>query len=177
VDGNGTKLWDERLVSALRAAYRLPWEGIHGWPHWLRVRENGLLLAAMNGADLKVVEMFALLHDVERRNEALDPGHGERAAMLLGMLPAELLPLDWFQVQQLEFACAHHTDGLLEADVTIQTCWDADRLDLGRVGIRPDPTLLCTEAARRPDILDWAWRRSIGEESVGTGVGNGAEHG
>ena len=42
----------------------------------------------------------------------------------------------------------HHSDGRVDADVTVQTCWDADRLDLGRVGKRPDPRLLCTPAAR-----------------------------
>ena len=26
-----------------------------------------------------------------------------------------------------------------EADITIQTCWDSDRLDLGRVGMMPEP--------------------------------------
>jgi uncharacterized protein len=40
--------------------------------------------------------------------------------------------------------------------VTIQTCWDADRLDLGRVGVTPHPSRLCTEVARRPEILEWA---------------------
>ena len=39
---------------------------------------------------------------------------------------------------------------------TIQTCWDADRLDLGRVGITPDPSWLCTEAAKRPEVIAWA---------------------
>jgi uncharacterized protein len=28
-------------------------------------------------------------------------------------------------------ACDLHTDGLTDGDVTIQACWDADRLDLG----------------------------------------------
>ena len=53
-------------------------------------------------------------------------------------------------------ACARHTDGLTDGDVTIQTCWDADRLDLGRVGKTPNPRRLCTAAAIRPDILKWA---------------------
>jgi uncharacterized protein len=64
------------------------------------------------------------------------------------------------QLELLAFACAHHTDGLTEADVTVQTCWDADRLDLGRVGIVPNPEQLCTPAARVPAIRDWAWKRS-----------------
>jgi uncharacterized protein len=42
------------------------------------------------------------------------------------------------------------------------TCWDADRLDLGRVGIRPDPARLCNEAARHPKLLSEAYERSVG---------------
>jgi uncharacterized protein len=48
----------------------------------------------------------------------------------------------------------------MAADITIQTCWDADRLDLGRVGIVPDPARLCTVAARDPDLIRWAIERS-----------------
>ncbi|WP_165229984.1 hypothetical protein [Aquisphaera insulae] len=39
---------------------------------------------------------------------------------------------------------------------TIRICWDSDRLDLGPVGIEPDPEWLGTEAARDPEILKWA---------------------
>ncbi len=176
MDGNGAKPWDERLVAVLRAGYRLRWEGIHGWPHWVRVRENGHRLAVVTGADLEVVEVFALLHDIARRNDGWDPGHGARAAALIGTLPEGLLRLDRSQLEQLTFACSYHTEGLLDADVTIQTCWDADRLDLGRVGIEPDPARLCTEAARRPEILEWAWQRSIGDESSTAQTRNGASH-
>lgn len=41
-------------------------------------------------------------------------------------------------------------------DITIQTCWDSDRLDLGRVGVTPHPSRLCTEAAKTQDVLAWA---------------------
>jgi uncharacterized protein len=41
----------------------------------------------------------------------------------------------------------------------MQVCWDADRLDLGRVGIIPKPDRLCTNAAR--DILEWSHERAI----------------
>jgi uncharacterized protein len=176
VDRNGARPWDERLVAALRPSYRLRWEGIHGWPHWVRVRENGARLAAVTGADLEVVEAFALLHDIARRNDAWDPGHGARAAELVLALTGGLLRLHRLQLEQLTYACAHHTEGLVDADVTIQTCWDADRLDLGRVGIEPDPALLCTEAARRPEMLEWAWQRSIGEESSAAQTRIGATH-
>jgi uncharacterized protein len=57
-------------------------------------------------------------------------------------------------------ACARHTDGRLAGDVTVQTCWDSDRLDLMRVGIRTDPLRLCTAAARGPALLAWASARA-----------------
>jgi hypothetical protein len=41
----------------------------------------------------------------------------------------------------------HHSNGAVDADPTIQTCWDADRLDLGRVGIKPPARYLSLEAA------------------------------
>jgi uncharacterized protein len=155
----------DTLLSAIRAEYALSWTGIHGISHWTRVRENGLRLAALTGAQIEVVECFAYLHDSKRINDGGDPGHGSRGAALARRLHATqpynaVLELTDEQIELLAYACAHHTDGLLEANVTVQTCWDADRLDLGRVGIRPNPELLCTPAARDPAILNWAWERS-----------------
>ena len=53
-------------------------------------------------------------------------------------------------------ACETHTSEKDSDNVTIQTCWDSDRLDLGRVGITPHPSRLCTPAARRPETIKWA---------------------
>jgi len=35
----------------------------------------------MEKANLRVVELFCLLHDTQRRNERRDPSHGRRAAL------------------------------------------------------------------------------------------------
>jgi len=145
------------LIETILADYALPRLGVHGLAHWARVYENGRRLAALTGADLQVVTLFAVLHDCRRRNEARDPGHGARAAQALRGFPLDLDPR---RLDLLSEACAHHTDGLIEADVTIQTCWDADRLDLGRVGITPDPRRLCTDAARDPAVIAWATQRA-----------------
>ena len=53
-------------------------------------------------------------------------------------------------------ACTDHTKGQTAADITIQTCWDADGLDLARVGIVSESARLCTIAARDPDLIRWA---------------------
>ncbi|MBN1138700.1 MAG: hypothetical protein JXM73_19090, partial [Anaerolineae bacterium] len=86
--------------------------------------------------------------------------HGRRAADLVRSLNDRLLGLADEGLDSLAYACAYHSDGLVEANVTVQTCWDADRLDLGRIGIRPDPCHLCTPAAQDPAMIEWAWRRS-----------------
>ena len=41
-------------------------------------------------------------------------------------------------------------------NITIQTCWDSDRLDLGRIGIMPHASRLSTEVAKKPETIKWA---------------------
>ena len=59
---------------------------IHGLAHWDRVMENAFMIGEDNGADLKIVEYFAYLHDCCRENEWEDPQHGPRAASFAGEL-------------------------------------------------------------------------------------------
>lgn len=148
------------LLAVIRDQYVLEWHGIHGIRHWERVLENGLRLAPSTGADPVVVECFAALHDACRWNDQRDPGHGERAAALVRTLDPSLLPLSPGQRTLLEEACRFHTTGTETRDPTLATCWDADRLDLLRVGIRPDPRYLLTAAARDPETLARAMERS-----------------
>lgn len=146
------------LFRLLRAQFRLDWQGIHGVPHWTRVRHNGLLLAQETGADVVVVELFALLHDCQRDDDDEDPAHGPRAAEFALTLQGRHFQLADDQLERLYVAIAQHSDGLLHADPTIQTCWDADRLDLGRVGIQPDPRYLSWEAMAHT-ARAYAWSR------------------
>lgn len=150
------------LVAAVRGRFGLRIEGIHGVSHWERVRENGLRLAATTGARMDVVEFFAYLHDSCRENNGSDAQHGTRAALFAQELLGTVLDLDPAGFALLAAACADHTRGLTAGDVTVLTCWDADRLDLGRVGIAPRPERLCTSAARDPQTLAWALSRSLG---------------
>ena len=151
------------IIHAILEDYALPWNGLHGISHWARVLENGLRLAEATDAKVEVVQLFAVFHDAGRLSEGVDDDHGERGAKLAFELHGDLFPLEDADFDLLYEACARHTDGLIEADVTIQTCWDADRLDLGRVGMMPEPTKLCTPAARKPNILEWADGRATFE--------------
>lgn len=148
------------LFEFLVASHQLGHRGFHGRDHWLRVLQNGRLLTPETGANLRVVELFALLHDSCRENENDDPLHGHRAAAYARDLRGTWFDATDAEMDLLTLACELHSDGFTEADVTVQTCWDADRLDLGRVGIRPSARHLCTEVAKRADIIAAAYRRS-----------------
>ena len=149
------------LVAFLQAEFRLDWRGIHGAPHWARVRWNGLQLARRNGANTRVIELFAFLHDSRREHDGHDRAHGPRAADLIADLDRRLFTLTPIERHELETACRDHSNGKLDGDLTVQTCWDADRLDLGRVGIRPDPKRLSTSHARDEGLIEVAYRRSV----------------
>jgi uncharacterized protein len=148
------------VVHTVLEDYTLPWNGPHGVAHWARVFENGLRLAEESRAIIEVVQLFAVLHDCRRRNEHYDPDHGPRAALLARALLGEVFELPKDQFRLLHRACADHTHERTHRDVTIQTCWDADRLDLGRVGMMPEVEYLSTEVAKRPETIRWADERA-----------------
>lgn len=156
-------MFTDALRARIEARFVLGQGGPHGFAHWGRVRDNGLLLCRHTGADLVVVELFAWLHDCCRENDGGDPGHGRRAAAFAEELRrAGELVLDEGAFGHLVAACTYHSNGRTEADPTVQVCWDADRLDLGRVGIQPARRYLCTQAAQREEIMAWTYARSVG---------------
>ncbi len=144
------------ILHAILEQYTLAWDGDHGIAHWARVLENGRRLVKETGANIEVVQLFAILHDCQRVNEGGDPKHGPRAAAFALEVRGLLFDLPDHEFRLLHRACAGHTHERTHPNITMQTCWDSDRLDLGRVGITPDPSRLCTNAAKRPEIIKWA---------------------
>ena len=127
---------------------------VHGDLHWRTVGANGLWIAdAVAGVDRTVVFLFALLHDSMRENDWTDPEHGPRAAALARELHDEsVIGISQAQLELLAYACDEHTNGLVSGDATIGACWDADRLDLPRVGVSPDPELFSTSVAHERNV-------------------------
>lgn len=82
--------------------------------------------------------------------------HGPRAARFAKKLRGRVFDLDDDAFQLLFTACEGHTHERTHPDVTVQTCYDSDRLDLGRVGIMPEPSYLCTDFAKLPATIKWA---------------------
>jgi uncharacterized protein len=145
------------LVQRVVAQHTLSPFSLHGVPHWARVLDNGRRLARLTGARDDVVQLFAIFHDACRETHDFDEGHGRRGADLAKEVRGDWFELDDHGMFALWEACAYHSDGRNEhSDPTVATCWDADRLDLARVGITPDPRRLCTKEARIPLMLDWA---------------------
>ncbi len=121
---------------------------IHGPGHWRRVEANGLAIAASNQASVPVVRLFALFHDSCRVDDGSEFVHGELAAQYAASLRGKLFDIDDESFGQLQYACQWHTHGNISSDPTIGACWDADRLDLTRIGILPNPRFLSTDAGR-----------------------------
>ena len=148
------------LIRSILERYALRRDAIHGVSHWARVIENGRHLSQVMGANIRVVELFSVFHDSQRFNEGLDDGHGRRGAELARELRGVEYELPDAEFALLIHACELHTEGRLDGDITVQTCWDADRLDLGRVGIVPQVEKLCTNGAKDLGFLRWAIERS-----------------
>ncbi len=153
------------LLNHLRERFAIDWHGAHGAAHWVRVRKNGMMLAKTTGANITVIELFSFFHDSCRINEYVDDGHGKRGAELATQLRGRLFDATDAEMVLLIEACVGHSDGEVEADITVQTCWDADRLDLGRVGIKPDAKYLCTAAAKDPMTMEAAYQSSLGQQA------------
>jgi len=139
----------EKLWVIVSRQFQLDERSDHGPGHWKRVEQNGLLLAPSSGADVVVVRLFALFHDSRRENEFTDPEHGRRGANYARDLRDKNFQITDRQFEHLETACIWHTEATHHHDPTIGTCWDADRLDLGRVGIIPDPKYMSTDLGKQ----------------------------
>ncbi len=155
----------DTLVRTVMRDFRLPPDGLHGPAHWARVLENGLRLAETVKVDRRVLEAFAVLHDALRVCDGLDRDHGRRAAALAWRLRRRL-GLEPADIRRLQAALAGHDEAMPDpGDDTVRVCWDAERLDLARLGITPRPTCLYTEAARDRGTIGWACERSCRNEA------------
>jgi uncharacterized protein len=150
-----------KALHVVRPQFRLNFAGgIHGVPHWSRVWVHGRALAAAVDVNPQVLAWFAFLHDSQRHNDHHDPQHGRRAADFAVRLRREgvIAELAAHEFEHLCEAMRLHSDGHTTAEPAIMACWDADRLDLARVGIRPHPSRLCTSTARQPNLIASAMR-------------------
>ena len=145
---------------------------LHGPQHWRCVSLVGIRLARLTpGADPLVASLFGLFHDAGRVNDGDDPDHGRRGARLLREMAASgELGIPPEILEEVAFACATHTEAGSTSDPAIGACYDADRLNLWREGIRPLPRYLSTAAGKgmieECHELHWTpltWKRVVDE--------------
>lgn len=159
----------ERVLQRALRQFRLDKNGCHGKPHWMRVLYHGMRIADENPqVDREVVTLFAMLHDSQRETECgADTKHGARAAAYADKLrKSRAISLDREQMAKLRMACDLHSDGAVSSDPTIQACWDADRLDLGRVGTYPRIEFLGSGYAKSEEVRLSAWNLSQRDDTI-----------
>lgn len=125
----------------------------HSTDHWLRVAQNGIILAQVELQDPVFCEIFGLLHDCQRLDDGKDKEHGARAAAYAYEI-RDLIPLNKRDKFRLAYALKFHDEKVHTEDPQVGCCWDADRLDLPRVGVVVDPYYLNTDAAKEIVIRD-----------------------
>lgn len=141
----------QKIVEEVREYVQSRWTlgHLHGVEHWDRVYRNAQKLMTPN-VNKTVVELFAYLHDSCRLDDGFDIAHGERAAEWIDTLRNNLLKdISDEEFNLLKTACRLHSTTHKTSNPTIDACFDADRLDLWRVGITPDPEYLATEKGKQ----------------------------
>lgn len=143
--------WLENFIRNQKANSK----SVHNNWHWEKVESHTRKLCDLTpDADWAVCQAFAWIHDSQRINDNDDPDHGKRASIYAKKLHSQgKIDLTSSQLNLLCEACDHHTNGQLSDDSTIAVCWDADRLDLSRVSMIPDPKFLSLQASK-----DLIWR-------------------
>jgi uncharacterized protein len=151
----------EKLLPEIMAQFALDPHGLHGLPHWARVLENALCLARDTDVNPEVLELFAILHDSRRISDGEDGDHGRRSGEFAVHCRDLGYKLDDDDFERLHTAIVGHNKCCADpGDETIRICWDAERLDLPRLGLTARPNAMHTEAARDKSIREWAGKRS-----------------
>jgi uncharacterized protein len=147
----------DKLIRQLMTDNEFYYSEIHGRSHYANVMAAGLELAQHYHVNPKILKYFAYLHDSCRENENYDPWHGPRAADYVAK-NKHLIDLGPDELVELQSACYYHTSAKPWDNTTYsiveQICFDADRSDIGRIGVEVDPLYLFTSRARELFIND-----------------------
>ncbi|MCX6746002.1 MAG: HD domain-containing protein [Candidatus Parcubacteria bacterium] len=117
--------------------------GCHDWTHVERVRNLALQIGKKEKADLKIIELAALLHDIARKDEMKSKGklcHAEHGAKLAKVI------LQKYKISPEIIAAVIHSieshrfrNNKEPKTIEAKCLFDADKLDsIGAVGIGRD---------------------------------------
>lgn len=117
--------------------------GCHDWTHVERVTKLALKIGKIERADLDVLEVAAILHDIGRREEMKSKGrfcHAEKGAELAKVI-LEKLKIDKQDIDNVCHCIISHRNRNNHEPKTIEAkvLFDADKLDsIGAVGVARD---------------------------------------
>jgi uncharacterized protein len=120
--------------------YFIDASGCHDWTHVERVKNLALQIGKKEGADLGVIEIAALLHDIARKKEMNSKGkicHAQESAKFAKPI-LKKYKLDKEQIDNILHCIEAHRFRKSLAPKTIEAkiIYDADKLDgIGTVGI------------------------------------------
>lgn len=139
---------------------------IHGVAHWARVHRFGAHLVRrmeLPQSYRECVSVFAWTHDLARHDDSGGREHAIAGARYLDkVIPVAFPALTPSQVSIIRTAIYYHSHGYAADEAqyngwfdglegersqildTMACCWDADRLDLLRLEIEPDPYRMST---------------------------------
>lgn len=148
-----------RLLGEARDGATLAQEPMHGELHWRGVAWAGLRVRELApGISPGVMVAFGLLHDCRRETDDWDPEHGERAALVAARSRPLKRLLGAEGRELVAEACRLHERGMTRHEApAIGACWDADRVNLVRLGFRLDPryfTILSREDGSLDDLAE-----------------------
>lgn len=120
---------------------------LHGFSHLRRVAILAGRLANAVGEDVESAVVMGFLHDSARKNDGNDIEHAHDSAALARELMEKFYP--HLDVDRICEAIEGHADGEVTTDPLTACLWDADRLELKRIGRTVDVDLLSTGIAKR----------------------------
>ena len=74
------------------------------------------------GVNLRVVELFLVLHDSQRHGQNHDLEHGHRSAVYAAELLGKWFEVTYDELELLVEAFGDHSDSIVYAHPTVQTC-------------------------------------------------------
>ncbi len=120
---------------------------LHGISHLRRVAILSGRLANAVGEVVEAAVVMGFLHDCARKNDGNDLEHAHDSAVLARELTERFYP--HLDVDRICDAIEGHAGGEVTTDPLSACLWDADRLELKRIGRTIDLDLLSTKVAKR----------------------------
>ncbi len=130
----------EDQILALTETFFLESKGSHDWEHTLRVRDLCLHIGKKEGADMKIIVIAAILHDIGRSHQDQSEGticHAEKGAEISRDLLSKL-EVDKETTEKIIHCIETHRfrGNKIPKSKEAKILYDADKLDsIGAIGI------------------------------------------